>query len=290
MNFDTFVTTTNKKYFTPLHSTIGYAGYDIKNNKVRVQSSICFGSLTSTFSSLVTVDYFFLTNHKKPLYDIKTPFKQELGFETEQDIEEARKRFFQWILDPLVSPWRTVLPDVSNEDGFFWNKESLDKYPADVLINFCIATRAWRERPKNILLWYYLVTKRGWEPALAFYMCGWIQQELVTDLYSVQRMDHNHWPVDPKWSKRTIKNFTQGRHKTSKDLPFSRSRSFRPCNKIWGPKYISAWGSFVVEKVVKNTHNTYVIGRAVSLREYIEGIESFKEHFNTPTIRKKRVV
>lgn len=299
---------------SPTNVTVQFAGYNKESRAVKSGEGICFGSLAYDLSEysedvdrweaedytpvFTCADYMFISNldgyiHQTHLEPWVTFYEEKSDGIT---YSAAREDFFEWILSK-ESPWAAVLPSYVNKEGFFWDTDILKKAPADLFMNFCIATRAPRERPECIVLWADLV-KSGVDPAYAYFMCGWIRRvgafgEVFTyskrDIQSIkahslnpkectllQTTESDHWAVYPTFTVLAVQNLVRGKPKPKKQ-PIQEAFDYTPCNRIWGPiasRQISYLTSLISKyhlcEVSSGVATTYLEYKDIVVSEAIE--------------------
>ncbi len=142
------------------------------------------------------------------------------------------------------SPWRAVTgasPPITVKGKLINSPRFVLKHgfilynldvPANLMVNFLIASRAAYEHPKQIKWWKWLVDA-GIHPAVAFFFCGQVHSR-VSKRYTLNWTSYGHWALNEDGcDKDYFKNFCTGTVVRPSKL-FSESTSYRPCNKVWG--------------------------------------------------------
>lgn len=164
---------------------------DRATNHIQHSGDICYQKIRGVFSN----------NAKADQIKIVTLGVGYLCFPK----DEATAKFYDWITDPEMSPWRsifkvrpkkitTVENDTEITKGFLLHAPSLEGVHWSFLMNFLIASRNANEFFPNINFWYELV-KRDIDPAFAYF---WSYYFLMEDgLVSRSNVwNANHWPIE----------------------------------------------------------------------------------------------
>lgn len=119
-------------------------------------------------------------------------------------------------------------------DHYYIRCNELDKWPANVLSNYCIATRVPIEYPHYLPLWEELV-KLGYDSTLAFLLSSSTMGEHFNGNRTFPQL--NHMWTDPSSDWRAI---VHGEMANLTESFRSKPSASFPCNVIWGtrPDYV----------------------------------------------------
>lgn len=137
--------------------------------------------------------------------------------------------YIDWLIS--ASPWKLagVVPKMSvkfaAEHGFLIINTKL---PANLLANFCVATRQPNEQWHLVERWKDF-KDFGVHPNLSFVFAEALG---MSDYWKTSTNNHEPLDIDiiPKAS---VENFVQGKVVLASQ-PFVQSGSYRPCNTVWG--------------------------------------------------------
>ena len=160
------------------------------------------------------------------------------------------KDHFDWLVDAKHSPWRSLLKiDSYGGKQFQWDYgfifQKLSDIPANLLMNFLVATRMPKEWPDSIAAWHRLVTEYKIDPAMAYtalrlFTCliGDVIGDKGTEneQFILNTANYYDWPLDNgTCTEEYVYNFIRG-IPGAPEHPFAQShRSYTSINNIWGP-------------------------------------------------------
>lgn len=116
------------------------------------------------------------------------------------------------------------------KDQYYIECSDLDKWPANVLYNYCIATRLPTEF-SGYLLHFAKLLEKGYDPTLAF-MLSWTKPSSGDRRRNYSRTEHFWLDSASDWSLLLSGNMSMT--KVTKDSFKKRPSGARPCNVIWG--------------------------------------------------------
>lgn len=152
---------------------------------------------------------------------------------------EATRAWAEWISGTDRNPWAGVADemDVDEIANHGWVITNLDQ-PANLIANFCIATRQAGEHPNQVAQWHKLVTKDGVkDKALAYFFAQNLDMiGADTNTIAFRSGQRGHSPIEAcEMSPQAVFSFCNGiKHQPLQ--PFRVSPKYIPCNAIWYPK------------------------------------------------------
>jgi hypothetical protein len=149
--------------------------------------------------------------------------------------------YFNWLLQvPFKSIQEHVKFEQTEEGEYYIRIINLDKIPANLLFDFCIASRTHVEFPKMIEYWGMLC-KVGVHPSLAFVVSAYIRGQYGNN---APKCDPMNWsfseisvPVGHFWFNATCDwdRIFKGTPGDLSKLSYKKNTgSSTPCNIVWG--------------------------------------------------------
>lgn len=135
----------------------------------------------------------------------------------------------------INGPFRCVSDQISlvqdHDTGHYYLEcTDLDKWPANLLFNFCIASRAPIEFPNILTYWADLVAK-GYDQTLAYLIASSNDGKPLTELNRAWNYNNHCWFDSTSDWRRILK----GEPERLSTFSFRKSPgSVAPCNVIWG--------------------------------------------------------
>lgn len=206
--------------------------------------------------------------------------------------EDATKLYFNWITDRKNSPWRSLFekqPTIKygrynvNNPAFQWRYgfvfDNMKELPANLLMNFFVASRMAKEWPNTIQLWHELVTKHNCDPAVAFFFIRLMYKKSAasssdeyvelgknklwgvnTDERSIglYRVNYYDWPLDTATcTVEYFQNFCFGTP-VNLEQPMTekkKSPAYHKINNCWGNNALH--GTYSPQSYTKFLFTTY---------------------------------
>lgn len=131
----------------------------------------------------------------------------------------------------IHGPFRSLSDVISLEcenGNYYIHCQDLSRWPSNVLMNYCIATRIPTEYPQYLKMWYELC-KDGYNPTLAF-LLSYSTEGKWNNARSFPIA--NHFWLDPASDWKRIINGDMTA--TTEGSFFKSSSGTIPCNVIWG--------------------------------------------------------
>lgn len=132
-------------------------------------------------------------------------------------------KFFEYLKENLFRKWSEFIniEQYLDTDQYYIRVTYLDKVPAKVVYNFCIASRLPYEMPLSTAKWHKYVD-RGIDPGFAF--CAIAVQD------SAERS--GHWAIDNTSDPKLVMSGSPMLDKENGS--YKSDGSCTPCNVIWG--------------------------------------------------------
>lgn len=169
--------------------------------------------------------------------DLCSPYKVSPGYTTlltaMPKVDELSNQYINWL---IAGPFRSMQDKISIHeyaDSYYIKCSRLAEWPANVLYNFCIATRVPIEKPDYLYVWKSLMD-HGVDVNLAFALSPYTYAGLNTPIQSPGPVCNNHMWFD---SASSIINITKGTfdpNGVSKPSFFAKPTACSPTNVIWG--------------------------------------------------------
>lgn len=164
---------------------------------------------------------------------------------------EMNRRYFDWLVDSDISPWRSLFSvephsEFSNEE-FWWSNgfifSNFLKMPANLIMNFFVATRMSKEWPEEIKRWDDLVQKYNVDPALAYTALKLFHGG---ETLTLNTADFYDWPLNnATCSEEYVRNFCFGNPVAAKGVLGKQNdphaeEPYGKINTVWGPSDCSS--------------------------------------------------
>lgn len=146
----------------------------------------------------------------------------------------VHEKFHNWLMTELFGEWsdhfhlefygKTKKPYIRISD--------LATIPANVLYNFCIASRIPLEFPKTTQFWEEMVSVRGLHPGFALAIC---RMHIEKGALANNETNWNHWPIDTTCSLYPLTTYKVDPN-TLTEMFKAHPTQVTPTNRIWGNK------------------------------------------------------
>lgn len=177
---------------------------------VNAEGKLCPGGHRACHSNLGS-----LKTGSKELYT--SCWSRQVPTLTEEESTKVCKLWFDLCLDPVNSPWRTVLKDFERHEGYVHFKDL--NVSAQVLANLCIALRVPYEREYKLILLHKLMNDGRFTPNECIYLASVFEAQI------------SYTTKGPVLTSKVIASATYGGHYFVNDaspMPFSRFNSGSP--------------------------------------------------------------
>lgn len=222
-------------------------GYVKPDGSVHNQTYPCHATMRG-FTTPMAVYSVYPKQSQQQLDRDKNPIRRAVtSAPRNTDEGEVERPYIRWLLSPTLSPWRTMLPKkpvyarVKKELVNVWNEDVIYKHgflfhnmnvPANMLVNFCFATRSVYEYPYLTRLWWRLC-QDGVHPSVAYWFAC-MQYPNTDETYTLTNLT-GHIPIyaTTSWVA-GFERFAQGKpHQKALLPPFAKHQNYHPCNDVW---------------------------------------------------------